>query len=305
MAHPQLFQKPAVQPLRGVRVASLALNLPGPGALMRLRAWGADCLKIEPPAPHGALTADPMGQYARHAYDAMHEGIRVLQADLKTKQGQELLDRELAQTDVLITSFRPSALHKLGLGWEALHKRHPELSLVRIVGASGARAEEPGHDLTYLAEAGLVPGLDLPATLFADMAGALMASEAVLAAVVSVRTTGQGIQQEIALADAAQWLALPRTWGLTQPEGATGGAHAGYRIYACQDGRVALAALEPHFAGSLFKLVGISGEGRETPFLPSTRAAIEQWIAGKTQAKLNALAVAHDLPLYTLPASAR
>jgi alpha-methylacyl-CoA racemase len=64
--------------------------------------------------------------------------------------------------------------------------------MVAIVGAPGERAEEPGHDLTYLADAGLVTGLDLPATLFADMGGALMASEAVLKAVLVRQTSGKG-----------------------------------------------------------------------------------------------------------------
>lgn len=289
-----------IKPLRGVRVASLALNLPGPAALMRLRGWGAQCAKIEPPRPRGASTADPMGQYARHAYDAMHQGVRVLEADLKSEKGQAVLHRELARTDVLITSFRPSALTKLGLGWKTLHARHPQLSLVAIVGAPGKRAEEPGHDLTYLAEAGLVPGLDLPATLFADMAGALMCSEAVLAAVLATRTSGQGIRQEIALSEAARWLAYPRTWGLTQPTGTVGGAHAGYRVYACKDGRVAFAALEPHFAASLCKLVGMHAANMESVFKSETRQAIEQWAATQTRTQLEALALAHDIPLFTL-----
>ena len=184
---------PALKPLRGVRVLSLALNLPGPAALMRLKAMGANCLKAEPPGPKGApagTSGDPMGQYNPTAYTTMHGGIKVLTVDLKTDKGQQQLHKELARTDVLLTSFRPSALLKLGLGWKALHKAYPPLSVVAIVGAPGARAEEPGHDLTYLAAAGLVPGLDLPATLFADMGGAVMASEAALKAVMVQKSTG-------------------------------------------------------------------------------------------------------------------
>lgn len=289
-----------IKPLRGVRVASLALNLPGPAALMRLRSWGAKCTKVEPPKPPGASTSDPMGQYARHAYDAMHQGVRVLAADLKSEKGQLALHRELARTDVLVTSFRPSALTKLGLDWKTLQAHHPQLSLVTIVGAPGKRAEEPGHDLTYLAEAGLVPGLDLPATLFADMAGALMCSEAVLAAVLTARTSGKGTRQEIALSEAARWLALPRTWGLTQATGTVGGAHAGYRVYACKDGRVAFAALEPHFAAALCKLVGVPAANMEALFALETRHAIERWAATKTRGQLDALAFKHDIPLFTL-----
>ena len=283
-----------------MRVLSLALNLPGPAALMRLRAMGATCTKAEPPAPAGLNSGDPMGQYNPGAYATMHSGVRTITVDLKSAKGQAQLQRELARTDVLLTSFRPSALTKLGLGWKTLHKAHPALSVVAIVGAPGARAEEPGHDLTYLADAGLVTGLDLPATLFADMGGALMAAEAVLKAVVTQKTSGQGVFQEVALSDAAAWLALPRSWGLTQPSGAVGGAHAGYRVYPCKNGRVALAALEPHFAAALCQVVGVQMQGMATMFKPATHTAVAQFLAGQTRAQLDKLAVKHDLPLHTL-----
>lgn len=293
----------ALKPLRGVRVLSLALNLPGPAALMRLKAMGATCTKAEPPAPPSApagSSGDPMGQYNAAAYATLHSGIKVLTMDLKSDKGQARLHKALARTDVLLTSFRPSALTKLGLAWKGLHKAYPALSVVAIVGAPGARAEEPGHDLTYLADAGLVTGLDLPATLFADMGGALMASEAVLKAVLAQKTRGQGSFQEIALSDAAHWLALPRTWGLTQPQGAVGGAHAGYRVYSCQDGRVALAALEPHFAASLCAAAGVTMQSMATLFQPATHQAIARFVATQTRQQLDALAVARDIPLHTL-----
>ncbi len=99
-------------PLRNTRVLSLALNLPGPAALMRCVRMGAECTKLEPlPAP-GQPSADPMAIYSPSAYAHMHHGIRVLQAHLKTEDGQATLHAELARTDVLITSFRPSALAK-------------------------------------------------------------------------------------------------------------------------------------------------------------------------------------------------
>ena len=164
---------PVFRPLKGVRILSLALNMPGPAALMRCVAMGASCVKLEPPG------ADPMQVYCPQAYAAMHNRVRIARADLKTDAGQKTLHRELANASVLLTSFRPSALAKLGLTWKALHKQYPGLSQIAIVGAPGARAEEPGHDLTYLAENDLVTGLDLPATLYADMGGSLMASEAV------------------------------------------------------------------------------------------------------------------------------
>ncbi len=283
------------QPLQGVSILSLALNLPGPAALMRCRQMGATCLKLEPPQ------GDPMSQYSPLAYAQLHDGIKLLPADLKTAPGQKLLHRELAQTDVLLTSFRPSALVKLGLTWKALHQQHPQLSQIAIVGAPGERAEEPGHDLTYLAENGLVTSLDLPATLYADMGGSLMTSEAVLQAVMHQRSKGKGVYLEIALSSAAGYLALPRTWGLTQAGMAVGGGHAGYRVYQCQDGRVALAALEPHFAARLCAAAGVAASDIRAMFAPATHQAIAAWLQGKTRKELDRLAVEKDIPLHTLP----
>jgi alpha-methylacyl-CoA racemase len=288
--------------LSGTRILSLALNLPGPAALMRCRRMGATCVKIEPPS------GDPMGHYNKPAYDELHEGVKVLGADLKTPEGQQVLHKELAKTHVLLTSFRPSALDKLGLGWSRLHAAYPELSQVAIVGAPGARAEEPGHDLTYLAANGLVPGLELPATLYADMSGSLMASEAVLAAALtqSERYAGSGETHppgrlhEIALSDAAAYLALPRRWGLTQPQGSVGGAHAGYRVFSCKDGRVAVAALEPHFAAALCAAAGVEAADMRAMFAPATHQAIGAFFLGQTRAQLDRLATERDIPLHTM-----
>lgn len=290
-----------LQPLRDTRILSLALNLPGPAALLRCARMGAECTKLEPlPAP-GQPSADPMGVYSPAAYGELHQGVRVLHAHLKTDEGQAALHAELARTDVLITSFRPSALAKLGLGWEALQARYPRLSLVRIVGALGERAEEPGHDLTYQAEAGLLASLEVPPTLFADMAGALMTSEAVLQALQARAQHGAGVCIEVGLAEAAQWLALPLHWGLTTPQGDVGGAHAGYRIYPCADGRVAVAALEPHFAARLCEAAGLSARGdMEHLRDPATHAAIARFLQGQTRAQLTALAQERDIPLHAL-----
>lgn len=294
-------------PLKGVRILSLALNLPGPAALMRCRRMGATCVKLEPPGPKGlpaGTSGDPMGQYNPTAYATLHEGVRVLSADLKTEKGQQALHRELARTDVLLTSFRPSALAKLGLDWKALHKRYPALSQVAIVGAPGERAEEPGHDLTYLADNGLVNGLELPPTLYADMGGSLAASEAVLQAVLARRADakGRGAFFEVALSEAAAYLALPRSWGLTQPSGSVGGAHAGYRVYPCKDGRVAVAALEPHFAAALCAAAGIEVDGLRAMLAPATHRRIGDFVLTRTRKQLDKLAAEKDIPLLTLPA---
>ena len=256
---------------------------------------GASCIKIEPPA------GDPMRLYQATAYATLHEGVRVITADLKSEMGRKALQRELAKADVLLTSFRPSALNKLGLGWKALHQQYPQLSQVAIVGAPGARAEEPGHDLTYQADNDLVTGLDLPPSLYADMGGALMATQAVLQAVLQQSTAGRGIYLEVALSEAAAWLALPRSWGLTTPDGAVGGAHAGYRVYPCKDGRVAVAALEPHFAAALCAAAGVADSSIQAMFKPETHQAIAAFLRSKTRRQLEQLAAQQDVPLHTMP----
>ncbi len=278
--------------LQGATVVSVALNLPGPAALMRLRGMGARCIKLEPPA------GDPMRAACPQAYAQLHQGVEVLTADLKSEAGRATLHRLLAGADVLLASFRPAALARLGLDWAGLHAAHPALGLVSIVGAPGADGDLPGHDLTYTAEAGLLPALDMPATLVADMAGALMASEAVLRAVLAGRLGGEGVRLEVALSQAAGFAALPLAWGLTAPGGLLGGGHAGYRVYACADGRVAMAALEPHFFERLRRVAGLP-EGA-APEDASSRSACAAFLAGLRREQIEALAAAHDLPLFTL-----
>ena len=277
-----------IKPLKGIRIVSLALNLPGPAALMRCRALGATCLKVEPLAPAGG---DPMRTYNPAAYAQMHTGVRTLALDLKTPQGQARLGLELNKADVLLTSFRPSALKRLGLDWPMLHKRHPALWQVAIVGGEGKAAEVAGHDLTYLAEQGLVTGLDLPATLYADMTGSLLAVEAILGAALQAKMAAKPRQLSVSLGDAAQYVALPRNWGLTAPSGAVGGAHAGYQVYKCKDGRAAVAALEPHFAARLCTAAGL----KELDI-----AAMRRWFGRQTCQSLDALAMSQDLPIYTM-----
>jgi alpha-methylacyl-CoA racemase len=283
----------SIKPLRRVRILSLALNLPGPAALMRLKALGASCIKVDSPV------GDPMKAYAPVAYADMHRGIKTLTLDLKTDNGKAKLQQLLAKTDVLLTSFRPSALNRLGLDWKALHKAHPHLNLVSIVGDTAA-PEVPGHDLTYMAEHGLVTGLELPPTLFADMSGSLIAVEAVLAAIIRQKSTGRSSQQTIGLSQAAQYLALPRHWRLTTPDGLIGGAHAFYQVMPCKDGRVAIAALEPHFAKNLAQLVDLPITKSQDALSNSLKRKTMLFMKRHTCKELAALAKQHDLPIEVL-----
>lgn len=291
------------QPLTGIRILSLALNLPGPAALLRCHQMGAHCTKLEPVAPEGTVSADPMHIYTPEGYHDLHAPVHRLQANLKTAEGQALLHSTLRNTDVLITSFRPTALTKLGLEWEALSQQYPRLNMVRIFGdARPEEADHAGHDLTYQAQAGLTDTGHLPTSLFADMGGALMVSEAVLQTLLLRGQSQHGHCLDVGLFQAAQWLALPRHWGMTTPEGDVGGAHAGYRMYDCMDGYVAMAALEPHFALRLCQAAGLMSGDSPLPDMhsPTTAHRISEFLATKTCAQIAAMAAQSDIPLHLI-----
>ena len=277
--HPSTFR-----PLAGVRVLSLALNLPGPVALARLRALGARVRKIEPPS------GDPMRGMCAALYRAMHRGIAVQALNLKTAPGQAGLHEALRATDLLLTAFRPAALARLGLDSATLAAAHPHLSMVSIVGHPGRRANQPGHDLTYQAEAGLIDTARLPTTLLADMTGALVVMEAAMGAIMQARASGCGVHLQVALSDAAGFAALPRDAGLAGAGTLLGGSLPGYAVYPCRDGLVAVAALEPHFAESLARIAG-----------GASRTAIARWCRAHGAAELEALAEEHDFPLRAWP----
>jgi alpha-methylacyl-CoA racemase len=231
--------------LQGLRVVTTALNLPGPAACARLRDLGATVAKIEPPS------GDPFEAFCPAWYRRLHEGIEVGRLDLKSETGRKAMAKLLASADLLVTAQRASALERLGLDSVGLREAHPRLCHVAITGHAPPDDELPGHDLTYLAEHGLVTPPQMPPTLFADMAGAERAVSTALALVISRARSGKGATQSVALADAAAMLAQPLHEGLTRKDALLGGGFAGYNLYAARIGWVAVAALEPHFTRRL------------------------------------------------------
>jgi crotonobetainyl-CoA:carnitine CoA-transferase CaiB-like acyl-CoA transferase len=258
--------------LDGVRVVSLAVNLPGPLAVARLRALGASVRKVEPPS------GDPLGQARPEWYRLLHEGIEVQRLDLKEPGGRTQLDSWLAGADLLITASRPAALERLGLGWDDLHRRFPHLSQVAIVGHAAPEEDRPGHDLLYQAEHGLVLPPGLPRTCLADLGGALEAVLAALQLLWARRAGRPGQRLAVSLDQAAAWFAEPVRQGLTTPGGILGGGFGGYNVYRAAQGWVAVTALEPHFQRALANQLGVSGldaEELQQRFL--TRTA-EEWV---------------------------
>jgi crotonobetainyl-CoA:carnitine CoA-transferase CaiB-like acyl-CoA transferase len=258
--------------LAGIRIVTIALNLPGPVAVSRLRDFGASVVKVEPP------TGDPLALASRAWYGELHDGIRVERLDLKGEAGRAACDAHLAEADLFIASQRPSALARLGLDWSALHARFPRLSMIEIVGEFAPHDERSGHDLTYVAAFGLVDPPKMPRTLIADLAGAERASAAAIALTFAASRDGRGRHCQVALADAARAFAEPIRHRLTTPGGWLGGGVGRYNVAATADGWLAVGALEPHFYERLRVELGLAPGEEPGPDAFRSRTT-EEWVA--------------------------
>ena len=265
-----------VSPLHGIRVVSLALNVPGPAAAARLRRLGAAVTKVEPP------DGDPLARVCPAWYAELCAGQDVVRLDLKDAAGRASLDGLLEEADVLLTSSRPAALARLGLSWPLLHVRFPRLVQVAIVGHAAPHQHVPGHDLTYLASTGLLSPPQVPRTLLADLAGAEQAVSTALA-LLYARERGHGTGcVEVALADVAAAFAAPLRHGLTAADGSLGGGFAGYGLYRAREGWIAVAALEPHFWRRLTEeLEASNAQDLARVFLTQTAQYWEAWGAAR------------------------
>jgi alpha-methylacyl-CoA racemase len=221
-----------------------------------LRGMGATVVKIEPP------TGDPLARFAPAWYGDLCAGMDILSLDLKSDRDRRRVDELLAHADVLITSSRPTSLERLGLSWPQVHRRHPRLCHVAVIGYAAPRHDIAGHDLTYQAEAGLVKPPGMPTVLVADLAGAQRVVIAVLDLLFSRARTGEPGLVEVSLADCADLFGAPLRHGLTAETGILGGHCAAYSIYPARDGWVAVAALEPHLRTALARELGVDVEDR-------------------------------------------
>ncbi|WP_435203566.1 CoA transferase [Janibacter sp. GS2] len=274
-------------PLAGVRVLSIAINLPGPAAVARLAGQGASVVTVLPPS------GDPMEQFARAYYDELHAGQEVRRVDLKSGAGRAEVDALLAEVDVFVTSSRPSALRRLDLDFASVHERHPQVCQVDIVGYPGEQAETAGHDLTYQAGTGLLGEGRMPTTLVVDLAGSERAAAEASAALVARARLGEGVRREVALSDLAETMSRPFAHGLTVPGQLLGGGLPVYGIYAAAEGQIALAALEPHFTQALLAALRLTPEDL-------TRERLGAVFAERTAADWQVWAHEHDIPLTAL-----
>jgi alpha-methylacyl-CoA racemase len=321
-------------PLQGIRVLDLSRLLPGGFCSLLLADFGADVLKVEDTG---------MGDYIRWSppyYEGAHETAksalflslnrnkRSIRLDLKNERGREALLRLVREYDVVLESFRPGVLDRLGVGYERMREENPGIVYCAIsgYGQDGPKRDASGHDMNYLGLIGLL-GLTgerggepvQAAGQIADLGGgALMAAFGILAALrerdgggpgSDSPGSGEGQLVDVSMADGAlSWLAMvaatyfadgnvPRRGELP-----LAGSLICYRPYECADGWVTLGALEPKFWQGFCR-----GVGREELIAaqferPGSAAheQVEQIFKGRTRDQWEAFAREHDCCLEPL-----
>jgi crotonobetainyl-CoA:carnitine CoA-transferase CaiB-like acyl-CoA transferase len=279
--------------LKGLRVLDLSQYIPGPFATRQLADLGAEVVKIEPPA------GDPMQDFGSPDddgisiyYKLLNAGKTVVRLDLKAEADKDSFQRLAASADVLMESFRPGTLERLGFGPDRLKAINPRLVHCALsgFGQTGPYRLKAGHDLTYAALAGCLSAqgtAERPVMAFpplADHAGAQQAISAILAALLGRERTGKGCYLDLSLFEAAlSWnylelAASQRPEGAQSREGGliNGGA-AYYRIYPTRDGRfAALGALELKFWQAFCEAAGRPDlASRHGDPLPQTKLILE------------------------------
>jgi len=258
-------------------IVSIAQNVPGPVAVAKLVRRGGAAIKIEPPQ------GDQLASLCPRWYEELHAGVRVARIDLKSAVGMSELKTLLSSADLFVASQRPSALKRLGLDAAGLVRDFPALRHLNIVGDT-AQPEHAGHDLTYLAQHGLIDQA-MPLTLIADMVGA----DRAYTAAIELMQSPPGSSRVVGLADAIADLAAPLRHGLTARGGPLGGGNPAYRLYPTGDGTIAVAALESHFRARLYELFGLpDGTDLSTAFTTKSAREWEDW------------ARANDLPIVAV-----
>ncbi len=305
--------------LAGIRVLDLTRLLPGPFCSLLLADFGADVIKLEdtglgdymrwsPPYYDGAAES------ARGAmFLALNRGKRSLRVDLKTDQGRGVLGRLARDADVLLESFRPGVLDRLGVGYERLRELNPALVYCAIsgYGQDGPNRDRSGHDLNYVGLNGLLgltgeadgPPVQAAAQIADIGGGALMAAIGVLIALRERERSGLGQMVDCSMFDGTlSWLAMiaaqvfaggqvPRRGQLQ-----LAGALTCYRPYRCADGYVTLAALEPKFWSAFCHGVerkDLLGAAFDPPDSPAHQA-VSQIFAARTREQWREFASEHD-----------
>jgi alpha-methylacyl-CoA racemase len=262
--------------LDGVKVLDLSRLLPGGFATMLFADMGADVLKIEEPGKGDYIRwMDPFKGGMSSGMIALNRGKRSMTLNLKHPKGQEVLIRLARDADMLVESFRPGVMDRLGVGYERLKQENPGLIYCAITGygQDGPYKDRAGHDINYLGYAGVLGIIGergreptVAGVQIADVGGgALMGAIGMLAALHERQRTGVGRFVDISMMDGAvSWLAMHAAGffidGVAPQRGQMrlAGLLACYRVYGCSDGKyVTVGALEPQFWAALCKALGV------------------------------------------------
>ncbi|MEW5946984.1 MAG: CoA transferase [bacterium] len=280
--------------LDGIRVLDLSRLFPGPLCTMFLADLGADVLKVEDPVQGDYMRWLPpyAGRYGAQ-FMALNRNKRSMKLNLKAEKGRDIFLRLVEGFDVVVESFRPGVMDRLGVGYEEARARNPRIIYCAVTGygQDGPYRDKPGHDINYAGYAGAVgltgpPGGApvVPGVQVADVGGgALMAAIGILAALIARERTGTGQFVDVSMMDGVvAWLALYAAAmfaGEPAPDRGThtltGGSPV-YQVYETKDRKyVTTGNLEPKFWKELCRLVGREdladsqfeeGAGRERVF---------------------------------------
>jgi alpha-methylacyl-CoA racemase len=305
--------------LDGLRVLDLSRLLPGGFCSLLLADFGADVIKVEdtrmgdyirwaPPFYEGAERSASSAMFL-----SLNRGKRSVCVDLKREEGREVLLRLARDADVLLESFRPGVMDRLGVGYERLREVNPGLVYCAITGygQDGPLRDRAGHDMNYLGRVGLLgltgetdgPPVQAAAQIADIGGGALTAAFGILAALRERDRTGEGQVVDCSMADGAlSWLAMvaarafaegaaPRRGGLE-----LAGSLVCYRPYRCSDGWVTLGALEPKFWQAWCRGVGREDLIEKQFSAPGSEAhaEVEQVFLTRTRDEWTEFASQHD-----------
>ncbi|MFN2389486.1 MAG: CaiB/BaiF CoA transferase family protein [Actinomycetota bacterium] len=252
-------------PLDGVRILDLTRLLPGGYATLLLADLGADVIKVEEPGKGDYVRwSPPRAGQSSAAHLALNRNKRSITLNLRSDPARRVFLDLVARSDVVIESFRPGVMDRLGVGWEALRKRKPALIYCAITGygQDGPRAGVAGHDLNYIGHAGVL-GITgerggppvIPGVQIGDLAGGGMAAViAILAALHKRDATGEGDFCDVSMLDGlVSWLTIHAAAFVATGEAPRrgemplSGLYPCYRLYPAADGWLTVGALEPRF----------------------------------------------------------
>jgi len=273
MTHDHPRSPSLAQPLAQIRVLDLSRLIPGPYCSCILADFGAEVIKVEQPGGGDWLRyVPPLVDGKSALFQALNRGKKSLTLNLKSEEGRAILLRLAETADVLLESFRPGVMERLGVGYAKLAEANPRLVYCSLsgYGLDGPYRGRAGHDLNYIGLTGLLaltgsregPPV-IPGAQVADIAGGLWAALGILLALLTRKQTGQGQRVDGSLLGASlacMPVAVSQYLGGQPMERGgsdlTGGVVC-YHVYETRDGGyVTLAALEPQFWAAFCEAVG-------------------------------------------------